>query len=77
MAGLKEGGQDDYCLVEDAIWIEIGELVVVIGKWAVLIHIHIGNFDRFFGIDFRRFRIVVDPVLECRNVKEVVLNDPV
>jgi len=67
----KVSSQADYCLVEDGIWIEIGELIVVIGKWAILMHVHIGNFDRFFGIDFRRLKIVVDPVIECRNTRMV------
>jgi len=63
----------DCCLVGDAIWIEIGELVIVIGKWAILIHAHVGRFDKFFGIDFRQRKFVVDPVIVCENVREIVL----
>jgi len=63
----------EYVVVEGGVWIEIGELVVVIGKWAILIHMHVGRFDRFFGVDFRRFRIVVDPMIVCENTRYIVL----
>jgi len=58
--------------VKDGIWIEVGEFVLLVGKWAILVHIHFRDFDRFFGIDFKRGQFVVDPVIFCENIKEVV-----
>jgi hypothetical protein len=60
-------------VVKGGLWIEVGELVIVVGRWAILVHIHIGRFDRFFGVDFRQHKFVVDPMIVCENTREIVL----
>jgi len=56
----QKGG---FVKVRDCIWIEIGELIIAFGKWALLIHVHVGNFDRLFVLDLKQGKILIDPVV--------------
>ena len=67
---------DDFVKVEGGIWLEIadlGDFILVIGKWAILLHIHIGTFDKFFGVDFRERKFVIDPIIWYEEPREVII----
>jgi len=66
----QKGG---FVKVREGAWLEIGELIIVFGKWVFLIHIHIGNFDHFFAIDFKQRKILKDPMIFSEKIKIIKL----
>ena len=58
-------------IVKGGVEIEIGELVVIVSRTALLIHVHIGSFDKFFGITHKGFTI--DPIIWYENTKTIRL----
>lgn len=63
----------DFVKVEGGIWLGIGGFILVVGRWAILMHIHIGTFDKFFGVNFKDRKLVVDPVIFCEEQREVII----